>query len=165
MAAISLKEGDELVSVNLIKDEPIIIVTSEGMMIRFNSNEIGATSRVTAGVKGITLKPGDTVVSTLVVRNNKDALAIFSEKGLGKKIDMTEVTLQKRAGKGLACYKVGDTGGKVAAAALVADEDLVLICGDRSSLCISATEIPALGRVSLGNQLIKGNKVLSVSKV
>ena len=165
MAAISLKEGDELVSVNLIKDESIIIVTSDGMMIRFNSNEIGTTSRVTAGVKGITLNPGDTIVSTLVVRNDKDALAIFSEKGLGKKIDMNEITLQKRAGKGLVCYKTGDTGGKVAAAALVADEDLVLICGDRSSLCIPATEIPALGRMSLGNQLIKGNKVLSVSKV
>jgi DNA gyrase subunit A len=165
IVAISLKEDDELVSVNLIKDEPIIIVTSGGMMIKFNSNEIGATSRVTAGVKGIGLKPDDTVVSTLVVRNNTDALAIFSEKGLGKKIDMSEVTLQKRAGKGLACYKTGDTGGNVAAAALVADEDNILICGDKSSLCISATEIPALGRVSLGNQLIKGNKVLSVSKV
>lgn len=165
IAAISLKEDDELVSVNLIKDEPIIIVTAGGMMIKFNSNEIGATSRVTAGVKGIGLKSGDTVVSTLVVRNNTDALAIFSEKGLGKKIDMSEVTLQKRAGKGLACYKTGDTGGNVAAAALVADEDNILICGDKSSLCISATEIPALGRVSLGNQLIKGNKVLSVSKV
>lgn len=165
IAAISLKEDDELVSVNLIKDEPIIIVTFGGMMIKFNSNEIGATSRVTAGVKGIGLKPNDTVVATLVVRNNTDALAIFSEKGLGKKIDMSEVTLQKRAGKGLACYRVGDTGGDVAAAALVADEDNILICGDKSSLCISATEIPALGRVSLGNQLIKGNKVLSVSKV
>ena len=165
IAAISLKKDDELVSVNLIKDEPIIIVTSGGMMIKFNSNEIGATSRVTAGVKGIGLKPDDTVVSTLVVRNNTDALAIFSEKGLGKKIDMSEVTLQKRAGKGLACYKTGDTGGNIAAAALVADEDSILICGDKSSLCISATEIPTLGRVSLGNQLIKGNKVLSVSKV
>lgn len=165
IAAISLKEDDELISVNLIKDEPIIIVTSGGMMIKFNSNEIGATSRVTAGVKGIGLKPNDTVVATLVVRNNTDALAIFSEKGLGKKIDMSEITLQKRAGKGLACYKTGDTGGNVAAAALVADEDNILICGDKSSLCISATEIPALGRVSLGNQLIKGNKVLSVSKV
>jgi DNA gyrase subunit A len=149
----------------LIKDEQIIIVTSEGMMIRFDSNEIGATSRVTAGVKGITLKPEDSVVSTLVIRNNKDALAIFSDRGLGKKIEMNEVTLQKRAGKGLACYKVGDSSGKVAAAALVADEDNVLICGDKTTLCISATEIPSLGRVSLGNQLIKGNKVLSVSKV
>jgi DNA gyrase subunit A len=165
IAAISLKEDDELVSVNLIKDEQIIIVTSEGMMIRFDSNEIGATSRVTAGVKGITLKPEDSVVSTLVIRNNKDALAIFSDRGLGKKIEMNEVTLQKRAGKGLACYKVGDSSGKVAAAALVADEDNVLICGDKTTLCISATEIPSLGRSSIGNQLIKGNKVLSVSKV
>ena len=165
IAAIALKDDDELVSVNLIKDEPIIIVTSGGMMIKFNSNEIGATSRVTAGVKGITLKDDDSVVSTLVVRNNEDALAIFSERGLGKKIEMGEVTLQKRAGKGLACYKVGDSCGNVAAAALVADEDNILICGDKTTLCISATEIPSLGRASIGNQLIKGSKILSVSKV
>ena len=134
-------------------------------MIKFDSKEIGATSRVTAGVKGITLKDNDSVVSTLVVRNNNDSLAIFSDRGLGKKIEMKEVTLQKRAGKGLACYKVGDTSGNVAAAALISDEDNILICGDKTSLCVSATEIPSLGRASIGNQIIKGSKILSVSKV
>ena len=165
IVAINLKEDDELASVNLIKDEPIIITTSNGMAIKFNSTEISPTSRTTAGVKGIDLKPDDVVISTLVLRNENDSLAIFSEKGLGKKISMKEITLQKRAGKGLTCYKVGDTGGRVSAAALISDEDNILICGDKTSLCISATEIPLLGRVSLGNQLIKGSKILSISKV
>ena len=165
LAAITIREDDELVSVNLIKDEPIIIVTKNGMAIKFNSNEIGATSRTTSGVKGVNLGDGDEVVSTLVLRNTNDSLAIFSEKGLGKKFDLSELPLQKRAGKGLTCYKASATSGNVAAAALISDEDSILICGDKTSICVSATEVPSLGRASVGNQLIKSNKVLSVSKV
>ena len=165
IVAINLKDDDDLVSVNLIKDEPIIIVTSNGMAIRFNSTEIGATSRVTSGVKGITLNEGDEVISTLVLRHDTDTLALVSSGGLGKKIDLKELPLQKRAGKGLACYKPTNSTGSIVATGLVSDEDNLLICGNKNSLCISATEIPLLGRVSIGNQLIKNNKVLSMSKV
>ena len=165
VAAINIKDGDELVSVNLIKDEPIIIVTKNGSAIKFNSTEIGQTSRTTSGVKGVTLNTGDSVISTLVIRHDTDELAIFSESGLGKRCALTEIPLQKRSGKGLACYKPTASTGNVAAAALVTNEDSVLICGDKSSLCLSAAEIPSLGRASVGNQLIKNNKVLSVSKV
>ena len=165
IAAINIREGDELVSVNLIKDEPIIIASKNGMAIRFSSMEVGATSRTTSGVKGVNLNTGDEVVSTLVVRHDTDSLAVFSERGLGKKVDLKEIPIQKRSGKGLAIYKPTESSGAVAAAALVSDEDSILICGDKTSLCISATEIPALSRVSVGNQLIKNNKVLSVSKV
>ena len=165
VVAISLKEDDAIVSVNLIKDEPVIIITEKGMAIKFNSNEIGATSRATMGIKGIALNTDDKVVSTLVVRNKNDSLAIFSDKGLGKKITMTEIPIQKKAGKGLACYKTGESSGNVVAAALISDEDSILICGDKNNICLSATEIPSLGRTSIGNQLIKNNKVLSISKV
>lgn len=165
IVAISLKEDDELVSVNLIKDEPVVIVSADGMSIKFNSAEIGATSRATAGVKGITLKPDDKVVSTLVVRNDNDTVALFSENGLGKRFSINELPIQKRAGKGLMGYKPNDSTGRIACAALLSDDDSVLICGDKTGICLSATEIPILGRASAGNQLIKGNKVLSVSKV
>jgi hypothetical protein len=74
---------------------------------------------------------------------------------------MAELPLQKRAGKGLMCYK----DSNVTAAALVSDEDNILILGDHSSICIEATEIPLLSRSSVGNQFIKDNKILSVSKV
>ena len=165
IAAITLKEGDELVSVSLIKDEPIILVTKDGMSIRFSSEEIGATSRTTSGVKGINLNDGDEVVACLVVRHETDQVAIFAKNGLAKKFAMNELVIQKRAGKGLMCYKPTPTTGPVAAAALVSDEDSILIIGDASGICISATDIPLLGRASVGNQVIKNSKILSVSKV
>ena len=165
IAAISIKEGDELAAVSLIKDEPIVLITSKGMAIRFDSKEIGATSRTTSGVKGINLSEEDYIVAALPIRNPNDKLAVFSQNGMGKKIDFSELPIQKRAGKGLACYKPTDTTGRLSAAALVEDSDSVLVIGDKSSICIEASEIPNLGRVSVGNQIIKNNKVLSVSKV
>ena len=165
IAAITIKEGDELAAVSLIKDEQLIITTANGMSIRFDSKEVSTTSRATSGVKGITLAEGDHVVSAVPVRNLNDKLAIFIESGTAKKIDLSELPLQKRAGKGLMCYKPTDTTGKVAAATLVEDSDSILILGDKSSICIEASEIPNLGRASIGNLVIKNNKVLSVSKV
>ena len=89
-------------------------------------------------------------------------MAIFAESGVAKKILPKEAVLQKRGGRGLNCYKGDD---KVVAAAMVSDEDSILIVGDKTSICVSATDIPALGRTSIGNQMIKGSKVMSVSKV
>ena len=165
IAAISIKEGDELAAVSLIKDEPIILITAKGMAIRFDSKEVGATSRTTSGVKGINLGADDHIVAALPIRNNNDKLAVFSQSGMGKKIDFSDLPVQKRAGKGLTCYKITDSTGEIAAAALVEDSDCVLVVGDKSSICIEAKEIPTLGRASIGNQIIKNNKVLSVSKV
>ena len=163
--AINLKDGDTLASVNLIKDENIIIITKNGMGIKMSSLEASATSRATVGVKGITLNPGDEVVSTLVIRHDTDNIAVFTDKGLGKKMDMKELPIQKRAGKGLMMYKPDVTTGHVIGAALVSDEDQILITGLVNSICISATDIPLLSRASIGNQLIKGSSATSVSKV
>ena len=165
IAAISLKEDDELAVVSLIKDEQLIIVTANGMAIRFDSKEISATSRATSGVKGINLADGDSIIAALPVRNVNDKLAIFATNGSAKKFDLTELPVQKRAGKGLMCYKPTDATGLVAAAALVEDGDDVLIIGDKTSICIEAAEIPLLSRPSVGNLVIKNSKILSVSKV
>jgi DNA gyrase subunit A len=165
IAAIAIKEDDDLAAVSLIKDEDLILITQKGMAIRFNSKEITATSRNTSGVKGITLAPDDYVIAAQPVRNTNDKLAIFAYSGLSKKFDLSELPLQKRAGKGLICYKPTDSTGPVSAAALVEDGDSVLILGDKSSICIEAKEIPELGRVSIGNQVIKNSKIISVSKV
>lgn len=165
IAAISLKENDTLASVTLVKDEELILLTHEGMGIRFNSLEVAASGRTTAGVKGITLKPDDYIVAALPVRDKTDTLAIFSENGLGKKIALNDLPLQKRAGKGLMVYKPIDSSGKIACGTLVSDEDLVLIVGAKNNICISAKDIPLLSRASLGNQIIKNTKITSVSKV
>ena len=165
IAAISIKDGDELAAVSLVKDEQLILVTKNGMAIRFDSKEVSATSRATSGVKGINLGADDEVVAAIPVRNTNDKLAVFVSGGMAKKFDLSELPVQKRAGKGLMCYKPTDSTGKVAAATLVEDGDCVLILGDKSSICIEATEIPELGRASVGNLVIKNSKVLSVSKV
>jgi len=163
--AINLREGDSLASVNLVKDEEIVVITKNGMGIRMSSLDASATSRATVGVKGITLKEGDEVASTLVVRHPTDQIAIFTEKGLGKKIAMSELPVQKRGGKGLIVYKPDQATGQIIGSALVSDEDQILITGLVASICISAKDIPLLSRGSIGNQLIKGSSATSVSKV
>ena len=164
IAAITIKDGDNIACVHLMKDEPIVLITKDGMAVRFNSSEIGASGRTTMGVKGITLKPDDEVVMGLPVRNETDQLAIFAETGLAKKVPINEFPIQKRAGKGLICYKPNATTGNVVSATLVSDEDNILVCGNRNGICISASEIPELSRISTGNQILK-DKIVSVSKV
>ena len=160
MAAINLRENDSIASVNLIKDEDIVLITKKGMAIRIKSTDIGAMGRMTGGVKGINLNEGDYVIATLPIRETTDQMAIIAENGLGKKFNLSELLIQNRGGKGLICYK-----GSVAGAALIEDTDLILIVGDKNSVCISAEEIPLMSRIALGNQLIKTNKVKSVTKV
>ena len=163
IVAINLKDDDELVSVNLVKDEDIILLTADGYGIRFNSMDIGPTSRATTGVKGINLNKGDEVVSALILRNKDDYLAVFSDQGLGKKFKASELMTQKRGGKGLICYK--SENGSITCGALVDDTDLLLVCGNCNAICVEAKEIPLLGRASMGNQIIKNNRIMSVSKI
>ncbi len=166
ITAINLRDGDSLASVCLVKDEDMILLTKNGMGIRFNSMDVGATSRATVGVKGMNFKPDDEIISAIPVRNKTDDLAIFTSTGLGKKFASAELPLQKRGGKGLICHKVSAAAGSLAASALVSDADSLLLCGDKTGICISATEIPSLGRASIGNQMLKGNGTLmSASKV
>lgn len=162
IAAISLREGDDLATVSLIKDEPIIVITKKGMCIKFNSTEISPTSRATSGVKGINLNPDDEVISTLVIKDDNDSLGIFSTGGTGKKIAATDLVSQRRGGKGIVCFK--SPSDTVAAAALINDEDNILILGKSKSICISAKEVPQLGRTAIGNVIIK-DKIQSASKV
>jgi DNA gyrase subunit A len=162
--AINIKDNDELASVFLVKDEDIVLITELGNAIRFNSMEVGATSRATSGVKGINLGKDDAVSMAIPVHDSTDELAIFLSNGMGKKIKLSELPLQKRAGKGVAVVKLPDDS-YIASAAMVADDDNVLIIGNVSSVCITGKDIPSLGRPAVGNQLIKANQIKSVSKV
>ena len=166
VTAINLREGDSLASVCLVKDEDMILLTKNGMGIRFKSNDVGATSRATIGIKGMNFKDDDEVVVAMPVRHKGDDLAIFSSVGTGKRFPVSELPTQNRGGKGLICHKVSAAAGTIAAAALVSDDDSLLLCGDKTGICVAATEIPSLGRAALGNQMMKGNSILmSASKV
>ena len=165
IAAITLREGDELAAVSLVKNEQIILITEKGMGIKFKTEEISPTSRATTGVKGIALGEDDKVIAALPIRDEQDRLALFTYNGLGKKILMSELPLQKRAGKGIICYKPNDSTGIITSAVLVSDEDALLVMGNKNSICISAKDIPELGRPSMGNLIIKDEKVNMVSKI
>lgn len=164
IAAIGLKEGDTLASVGLCSDEDLILLTHEGMGIKISLKEVPTSSRTAMGVKGITLKENDYVVAALPIRHTTDQLAIFAESGLGKKIKLEELPVQKRAGKGLMVYKPTSSSGKIVCGTLVEDSDMILLIGSLNSICISAKDIPLLARPSLGNIMIKGN-INSVTKV
>jgi DNA gyrase subunit A len=131
-----------------------------GMSIHFETKDIAPIGRVTAGVKSIKLNEGDEVLTGLPIKHNTDMLATFSANGTARKTSLEEFPVQGRGGKGL---KVGSNG--LVGAALVSDEDSLLLCGDKTGICISATEIPVLGRNTTGNQMLKGNTLISVSKV
>ena len=161
IGAITLREDDELAVVTLIKDEPLILVSNNGMCIKFESTDISATSRLTTGVKGINIKEDDKVVAALPLRDPGDALGIFASKGLGKRVPQEDIPLQGRGGKGVMCYK-NDT---IAGASLLSEEDRVLVTSNLSSICIEAKELPLLNRASMGNQVLKVGKITSVSKV
>lgn len=165
IGAINLKDDDSLVSVSLIKDEPIILVSKNGYIIKFKSNEITATGRLTSGVKGMALAADDELIFGLPVRHEEDDIAVFSSKGYGKKVSQKELTIQKRAGKGVIIYKPNDAYGYITCGQLVSDEDSVLLIGNKNSVCVAATEIPETGRPAYGNIMLKNNNIISVSKI
>lgn len=165
IAAIKLKEGDSIANVTFVKDEDVILITKKGISIHFITKDITPIGRVTAGVKAIKLNEGDEVLGGFPVHKKTDCIATFSEKGLGKKTPITDFTIQGRGGKGVMIYKPSPSTGDLVGAALISDEDSLLLIGKPNSICISATDVPNLGRTSMGNVMIKNSSVLSVIKL
>lgn len=165
IAAVGLREGDSIANIVFIKDEQLILVSEKGMSIRFKTDNIGSVGRTAIGVRGMKIAEGDRVVAALPINKDTDELAIFSQYGMAKRTPLKEYPVQGRDGKGTITYKPNDTTGVVVSAALVEDKDNVLVVGDQTSICISAKDIPSLGKASLGNIMIKGNNVMSVTKI
>lgn len=163
--ALNVKEGDVVVDIIFQDDEDLVLITKNGMSIKFKTDIITPIGRVAMGVKGIALKEGDEVIAALPVHKETDAVGIFTEGGLGRKTALEEFPIQNRGGKGTIAYKPTESSGAVVGALMLSDEDNVLISGNYSSICISAVEVPLLGKTSTGNIMIKNNKVLSVTKI
>jgi len=163
IAAISLKDGDSLANIELMNEEDMIIITKQGQSIHFETKSIAAIGRVTAGVKAIKLAEGDEVLTGLVIKDNLEKVAIFTQGGYGKKVSIDEFPLQARGGKGVLVFKETPTSGLIAGAAMINNEDIILLIG-KNSICISATDIPALGRQSTGNIMIQ-TQVKNIVKI
>lgn len=163
--ALNVKEGDAVVDIIFQDDEDLVLITKNGMSIKFKTDIITPIGRVAMGVKGIALKEDDEVVAGLPVHKETDAVGIFTEGGLGRKTILEDFPIQNRGGKGTIAYKPTEISGVVIGALMLSDEDNILISGNYSSICISAVEVPLLGKTSTGNIMIKNNKVLSVTKI
>lgn len=162
--AINIKDGDSIANIELMDEEDMIIVTKNGMSIHFETKDIASIGRVTAGVKAIKLADDDEVLAGLPIRNNNDTVAVFSSLGCAKRTELSEFPLQGRGGKGVVIYKATPGTGEVIGAAMVSDEDNVLLVG-KTSICISAQDIPVLGRPATGNIMIKNGKVNSIVRL
>jgi DNA gyrase subunit A len=165
IAAINLKEDDSIANVTFVKDEEVLVATKKGMSIRFTTVDIAPIGRVTAGVKSIKLDEDDEVLCGLPIHNINDSVAVFTAHGYGKKTALSEFPVQGRAGKGVMLYKPSKITGDVTGIAMISDEDNILIVGKPNSICISATDVPLLGRVGAGNSMIKNSEIKSVIKI
>ena len=157
--AIKIKEGDSIANVTFLDTEDLFLITRQGIGIHFSTVDIAAIGRNTSGVKGIKLGEGDEVVVGLPLHSNEDTLAIFSNKGTGKRMKLTEIPKQGRGGKGVKISE--DTIG---GAAMVDDTDTVLVIGRPNSICISAKDMPILSRTAVGNAIIKASQIAFVAK-
>ena len=162
IAAINIKDGDSIANVTFLKDEDLVLVTRGGMGIHFLTKDIAPIGRVTAGVKGIKLAEGDTVLKGLPIHKTTDNLAIFAKVGAGKKIVLADVPEQGRGGKGV---KVVTDGNEIVGAEMISKEDNLLVVGNTNNICISAEDIPLLTRSTLGNVMIKNNTIKYIVKL
>ena len=160
IAAIKIKEGDSVAKVIFQDDEEMILITRNGMSIRFATKTIGAIGRLAVGVKGINLAEGDEIIAALPIHKETDTVAIFAASGIGKKVLLKDFPIQTRGGKGTIASKE-----EVAGAAMVSDEDNILLVGSNGSICISATDVPLLNKSSNGNILIKNSRIISTTKI
>lgn len=165
ITALKLKEGDKVATITFLNEEEIILISQKGMSIRFSTADIGAVGRIAMGVKGMKLSEDDVVIAALPIHKNTDTVGVFATNGVGKKTSLNEFPLQARGGKGTYVYKPTDSTGVLVGAEMLSDEDNILLVGNFSTICISAKEVPLIGKMAVGNVLIKNNKVLSVTKI
>ena len=159
LQAIKLGAGDSIANIIFMDDEDVVVVTKKGMGIKFDTKTINAIGRLTTGVKAIKLEEGDEVVAGLPIHKETDCLALVAEAGIGKKLALTDLPRQTKGGKGIILYK----DQVVAGAAMVSDEDNILIIG-RSTVTISAKDIPQYSKTADGVILIK-SKVKQIVKL
>ena len=154
--AINLEEGNSLVNVELTDgSQDIILVTHDGMSIRFNESEMRNQGRGTIGVRGIKLREGDYVVALAVVHDDAAHLLVVSENGLGKRTAFSEYRIQSRAGIGIKTINCTEKTGKVVSATTVTDADeLMIMTTGGQSVRIKVADVRETGRATQGVKLI-----------
>ena len=166
LAAISLKDDDELIEVKFTDNKKdIILVTKYGQCIRFKDTDVRSTGRVSMGVRGINLGDGDEIIG-MQLCSQGDYLLIVSEKGMGKRTSMSEFSAQNRGGKGVKCYKITEkTGNVVGVKAVNDDNEVMMITTEGIIIRIACSDISILGRITSGVKLMNLDDKVSVASI
>ena len=169
LAAIALRDDDELIEVKATDDKKdIILVTKYGQCIRFKESDVRSTGRVSMGVRGINLLDGDEVVA-MQLNTQGYYLLVVSENGMGKRTSISEFTCQNRGGKGVKCYKITEkTGNVIGAKAVNEENEIMMITTEGIIIRLQCSDISILGRITSGVKLINlsdGVTVASFAKV
>ena len=166
LAAISLKDDDELIEVKFTDNKKdIILVTKYGQCIRFKDTDVRSTGRVSMGVRGINLSDGDEIIG-MQLCSQGDYLLIASEKGMGKRTSMSEFSVQNRGGKGVKCYKITEkTGNVVGVKAVNDDNEVMMITTEGIIIRIACSDISILGRITSGVKLMNLDEKVSVASI
>lgn len=169
LAAISLKDDDELIEVKVTeKDSEIFLVTKQGMCIRFKETDVRATGRSSMGVIGMNLSDGDEIIG-MQLQSQGDSLLIVAENGMGKRTYMNEFNVQNRGGKGIKCYKITEKTGSVLGVKAVTDEnEIMMITTEGIIIQLRMQDISTLGRITSGVKMMDledGIKIAKIAKV
>ncbi|QST02915.1 DNA gyrase subunit A (plasmid) [Pontibacillus sp. ALD_SL1] len=153
--SIRMKPQDSLIGVCLTSDDRnITLVTRKAISITFEGSSIRPMSRTAAGLRGIRLNEGDTVVSFAVHEEEAD-LFVATNQGFGKRTPLGEFRVQKRAGKGVRIAKLNDKNGEVIGTLTVQEEDTVMLMTKNGTLMkMKAEELSQFGRVAQGTKII-----------
>ena len=169
LAAITLRDDDELIEVKITDDEKdVFVVTKYGQCIRFDEKDVRATGRTSMGVRGINLVDSDEVVG-MQLDVQGEYLLVASEKGMGKLTHIDEFKVQNRGGKGVKCYNITEkTGDVVGVKAVNEENEIMIINTDGIIIRMECSTISVQGRVTSGVKLInlqENSKVASIAKV
>lgn len=169
LAAVSLRDNDELIDVKLTDgNQDIMLSTVNGMAIRFNETDARPIGRVSQGVKGIELDEDDYVIG-MEVCTDYTTLLVVTENGFGKRTELDEYKVQSRGGKGVLTYRITAKTGKSIGMMLVSeDDDIMLISSDGTIIRMKVNEISILGRATQGVTLMRmaeGINVVSMARM
>jgi DNA gyrase subunit A len=167
--AINVRDGDELIGVNIIGGgSQVILATRSGMAIRFREGDVRPTGRSTEGVRGIALGGDDQVVG-VVVTYDGCTLLVVTEHGMGKRSEVDEYRLQRRGGKGVINMRVTDRAGSVVTIKAVNDTEQLMVMSRNGVVNRQQVEqIRVIGRATQGVRIVnldEGDLVMDVARV
>ena len=154
--AISIVDGDELISAQLSNGQNEILVAShDGKCIRFSETDVRAMGRDTQGVKSMTLNDGDFVVDMSVIKEGCEVITM-TENGYGKRSDVEDYRLQSRGGKGVKAGTFNEKTGKLVNLKLISsDDDIMIITSNGTIIRVAASEISTIGRDAQGVRIMR----------